>query len=538
MLSGIAFDVGLMNANKFRNPQGYILTIVLITLVLLAAGPARLTGEPALAASDPVIAAAGDIACDPASDSFNNGEGNPTSCRQKYTSDLLLDADLAAILPLGDVQYECGGYQAFLQSYDPTWGRVKSISHPVIGNHEYLTSGGTDCTKDNTGAAGYFRYFGVAAGDPSQGYYSYDIGAWHLIALNSNCEDAGGCNFDSPQGRWLRTDLVAHRSLCTLAYWHIPLFSSGGRTAVNTQTIWEILYANDVDVVLTGHDHIYERFAPQTADGTLDPERGIRSFVVGTGGSNHTELEIIAPNSEVRDTETYGVLKLTLHPDSYDWQFVPEEGQTFTDAGTDKCHGDAPSDVAGSVTPTTAETSAITPLAPAVSMFAFEPAADAYVSKTKPDSNFGASNLLRLYGGPLGASYLRFEIQGLSGNVARATLRLYAHTPSISGYQIHGLPNGTWTESSITYDNAPPPGDLITFSEPFDAHQWTQVDLTPLIKGNGTYNMVLLTFNGMPLSFASQQAISPYHPQLVVEVFEVAPSNSISPQSLNINSVQ
>ena len=261
-----------------------------------------------------MIAAAGDIACDPASTNFNNGEGNPSSCRQKYTSDLLMDADLAAVLPLGDVQYECGGYQAFLQSYDPSWGRVKSISRPVVGNHEYLTSDGTDCTSYNEGAAGYFRYFGSAAGDPSQGYYSYDIGAWHLIALNSNCGDAGGCGDGSPQAMWLAADLATHPNLCTLAYWHIPLFSSGGRTAINTQLIWQILYNNDVDVVLNGHDHIYERFAPQTPDGTLDTDRGIWEFVVGTGGANLTEIETIASNSEVRNNDTYGVLKLTLHP--------------------------------------------------------------------------------------------------------------------------------------------------------------------------------------------------------------------------------
>jgi hypothetical protein len=230
----------------------------------------------ALAASDPVIAAAGDIACDPTNSSFNAGNGTANSCRQKSTSDLLVNANLAAVLPLGDNQYYCGGYQAFLQSYDLSWGRVKAITHPVVGNHEYLTSGGTGCTSANGGAAGHFSYYGAAAGQPGKGYYSYDIGAWHLIALNSNCGDAGGCSSSSPQGQWLEADLTTHSNMCVLAYWHIPLFSSGGRAASNTLSFWQALYNHNADLILAGHDHIYERFAPQTPSGTLDTVRGIR----------------------------------------------------------------------------------------------------------------------------------------------------------------------------------------------------------------------------------------------------------------------
>jgi len=524
-----------MRAISFQSPRYTISIVILIALIWISLGSAKSAGTlaVALAASDPVIAAAGDIACDPASASFNNGEGNPSSCRQKYTSDLLMDTDLAAVLPLGDVQYECGGYQAFLQSYDPSWGRVKSISHPVIGNHEYLTSGGTDCTSDNTGAAGYFRYFGSAAGDPSQGYYSYDIGTWHLVALNSNCEDAGGCGDGSPQAMWLVSDLVAHPNLCTLAYWHIPLFSSGGRTAINTQLIWQILYNNDVDVILNGHDHIYERFAPQAPDGTLDTDRGIREFVVGTGGANLTEIETLAANSELHNNDTYGILKLTLHPASYDWQFVPEVGKTFTDSGTGKCHGEQP---AG--TPPSALTQTITPTqiaspTPATTAFTFAPVADAYISKPMPTSNFGTSNMLRLYGGPLGASYLRFDVQNLPGRVARITLRLYANNPSRSGYQVRSVTNNAWSESTITYENAPPIGNLITLSEPFDAKQWTSVDLTSLVRGNGTYSIVLITFNGIPFSLASRNAIPPYRPQLVVEVLAHSTSAPAATQTFN-----
>ncbi len=299
--------------------------------------------------TDPVIAAAGDIACDPSNSNFNGGNGSANSCRQLYTSDLLVNANLAAVLDLGDNQYYCGGYQAFLQSYDLSWGRVKSITHPAVGNHEYLTSGGTGCDTSNAGASGYFNYFGSAAGQPGQGYYSFDVGTWHIIALNSNCGSAGGCGATSPQGIWLANDLKTHTNFCTLAYWHIPLFSSGGRANNNSKTFWQLLYDNNADLILSAHDHIYERFAPQTPSGTLDTTRGIRELLVGSGGANHTGIVSVAANSEVRNADTFGVLDLTLHPTGYDWRFVPEAGKTFADSGTTACHGPS-----GDTTPPTA----------------------------------------------------------------------------------------------------------------------------------------------------------------------------------------
>ncbi len=304
----------------------------------------------AMAASDPVIAAAGDIACDPADPSYNGGNGTATRCRQKFTANLLVNAGLAAVLDLGDNQYECGGYQAYQQVYDLTWGLVKSITHPVAGNHEYLTTGGTNCT--NGDAAGYFQYFGAAAGIPGQGYYSFDIGSWHIIALNSSCTSVGGCNAASPQGQWLDADLAAHTNFCTLAYWHIPLFSSGGDTNNNSQYFWTDLYNHGADLILVGHSHIYERFAPQTPLGVADPVQGIRQFTVGTGGANHTTILRNAANSQVTDVTSFGVLKLTLHPTSYDWQFVPEAGGTFTDSGSGNCHGSVSSDTTPPSAPT------------------------------------------------------------------------------------------------------------------------------------------------------------------------------------------
>ena len=316
-----------------------VIVFVLIGVVVLVESRARPTATVSASASDPVIGAAGDIACDPSSVHFKNDDGTTNDCRQKYTSDLLVNAHLAAVLALGDNQYECGSYEADVSSYDLSWGRVKAITYPVVGNHEDLTQGtGTGCSSDNAGAAGYFKYFGAAAGTPEKSYYSFDIGTWHLIALNSNCSSFGGCTEGSPQGRWLQTDLLAHKNQCTLAYWHIPLFSSGGRARDNTKPFWELLYNNNADLILEAHDHIYERFAPQTPDGVADSARGIRSFIVGTGGADHTEIASIANNSEIRNKNTYGVLMLTLHPNSYDWKFVPEAGKTFTDSGSGLCH--------------------------------------------------------------------------------------------------------------------------------------------------------------------------------------------------------
>jgi len=296
---------------------------------LALAGIVLVLTPASAAAADPVIAAAGDIACDPKSLSFKGGKGISTECRQKYTSDLLVGAGLSAVLPLGDTQYENGGYRKFLKSYDPSWGRVKTISHPVVGNHEYLTAG----------AAGYFRYFGAAAGDPDKGYYSFDLGAWHLVALNSNCSQVGGCGPGSPQASWLSQDLATHPEVCTLAYWHHPRFSSGPHGSDPAySTFWEKLYKAGADVVLNGHDHDYERFAPQMPSGSSDPFFGIREFVVGTGGNSLYAFSTTQANSEVRRSDTFGIVKLTLHPAGYDWQFVPEAGRSFTDSGSTLCH--------------------------------------------------------------------------------------------------------------------------------------------------------------------------------------------------------
>jgi hypothetical protein len=270
-----------------------------------------------------VVAAAGDIACD------EDEEATEEECEQGSTAELLDQIRPDAVLPLGDLQYEDAELSDFEASYDKTWGRYKNITRPAPGNHEYKTDG----------AEGYFDYFGDAAGDRDKGYYSFDLGKWHLIALNSNCEDRGDCEAGSEQERWLRDDLAASKAKCTLAYWHHPRFSSGRHGSYGELgPIWEALHDAGAEIVLSGHDHSYERFAPQTPSAAPDDARGIREFVVGTGGKSFYDFETTLPNSEVQNNDTNGVLKLTLRPQGYDWEFVPEEGASFRDSGSGRCH--------------------------------------------------------------------------------------------------------------------------------------------------------------------------------------------------------
>ncbi|MCA1679970.1 MAG: metallophosphoesterase [Actinobacteria bacterium] len=295
-----------------------LFTFVAFALVLAFAAA---EAQSAPKRSDPVIAAAGDIACASAT-------ATSTTCRQKYTSDLLVTAGLARVLTLGDNQYESGSLSAFNSYFGPTWGRVKSLIRPTVGNHEYGTPS----------ASGYFDYFGAVAGSRGKGYYSYDVGAWHLVALNSNCSIVS-CAAGSAQESWLRADLSAHPTKCVLAYWHHPRFSSGKHGNNNTVgAFWIDLYNANADVVLAGHDHDYERFAPQNAGGVSDPLRGLREFVVGTGGKSHRGFPSVKANSVVRNSSTFGVLELTLHATSYDWKFVPEAGGSFKDSGSASCH--------------------------------------------------------------------------------------------------------------------------------------------------------------------------------------------------------
>ena len=298
----------------------WLLTVVVL-LGWLFAVPG-LAGAPTVAGATPeagpaaVLVGAGDIAsCDEDADAA--------------TAKLLDDIE-GKVFTLGDNAYPDGSARQFADCYEPTWGRHKDRTRPAPGNHDYETEN----------AAGYFGYFGETAGDPEIGYYSYDLGTWHVVALNSNCDEIGGCEAGSAQERWLRADLAAHPSTCTVAYWHHPRFSSGKNHGDEPEVapLWDALYDAGAEVVMAGHDHLYERFAPQDAEGNADPARGIRGFVVGTGGKDRYRLEEPRPNSEVRDDDTHGVLVLTLHPAGYDWEFRPIAGQSFHDEGTAACH--------------------------------------------------------------------------------------------------------------------------------------------------------------------------------------------------------
>ena len=296
------------------------------------------------ASRPPTIVAAGDIACDPTSPNFRNGDGTPKSCKQRAVSSLALALHPTAALTLGDSVYECGHRQGLVESFDPSWGRLKQVIHPAIGNHEY----GNACQENDPSP--YFDYFGAAAAGPT-GWYSYEIGSWHFIALNSECHygggsyQVGGCDAKSPQAAWLRRDLANDHASCTLAYWHEPRFSSGQHgDALQMGYIWNVLAAAHVDVVLSGHNHDYERFDPigATPEGQTDPAldpAGIREFVVGTGGKSVDRItEPPLPGEQIRSDTDLGVLSLTLLPSGYRWRFASIWRSGSLDQGTGTCH--------------------------------------------------------------------------------------------------------------------------------------------------------------------------------------------------------
>ncbi len=272
-----------------------------------------------------VLVGAGDIA------SCKNPEGARATAK-------LIEQIPGTVFAAGDLAYEKGSAEDFKNCYDPAWGRFKDRTRPALGNHEYV---------DHT-ASGYFQYWGTQAGPLGKGYYSYDLGDWHIVVLNTNCaaKDLGGCAAGSPQETWLKEDLAKHPKACFLAYGHHALFSSGvfQRHAVHPELkqLWEDLYGARADLVIAGHEHSYERFAPQDPAGNADPVHGIREIVAGTGGRSHDLLGLATPNSEVRDWDTFGVLKLTLSAGKYAWEFIAEEGKSFHDSGSGVCHNRPP----------------------------------------------------------------------------------------------------------------------------------------------------------------------------------------------------
>lgn len=299
----------------------------------IAAAGAHPTARISGRSTDPLIAAAGDIACDPTNRYFNSGQGTNGWCRASKTAAVIAKIAPDALLPLGDAQYDTGELGQYDASYALSWGSYLPSTYPAPGNHDYMSS---------MTARGYFAYFGahaVPSGASKAGYYSYDLGAWHMISLNSNCTYVH-CAQGSPQYQWLKNDLTTNTSACTLAYWHQPRYSSGPHgNDTEVQPFWNLLYQHGADVVLNGHDHIYERFSPQNAAGAKDATFGLREFVVGTGGAEHYWIDQVKAHSVIRNANTFGVLKMALHADGYGWSFMPVVGGTFTDAGTGVCHG-------------------------------------------------------------------------------------------------------------------------------------------------------------------------------------------------------
>ena len=278
--------------------------------------PSSSPGLPSPSASaDPILVGAGDIA-------------DCTLDDDSATARLIADIPTAAVFTAGDNAYENGSADDFRNCYDPTWGAFKDRTRPAAGNHDWQT-------KD---LAGYLGYFGTAAAPDGTSWYSYDLGTWHIVVLDSDCGSVGGCGAGSAQGRWLSADLATSTARCTLAIWHHPRFSSGEHgNDTDVAPFWQTLYDAGADVVINGHDHDYERFAPQDPNAREDRARGIREFVVGTGGAALRTFPTTRANSELRVATTHGVIELVLHQASYQWTFVPTTGE-LGDSGTAPCH--------------------------------------------------------------------------------------------------------------------------------------------------------------------------------------------------------
>lgn len=294
----------------------------------VGASPLYLGAQPVRDGQSVLVAAAGDISCPVNAKRHNKEFNRPKACRMADTGALLGTVKPDAVLALGDNQYEAGSLADFRSAYARTWGAFKAITYPVPGNHEYGTPH----------ARGYFDYFGARAGEPDKGYYSYDLGAWHVVALNSECTHVGGCDGLDPQAAWLRQDLADHPRTCVLAYWHRPRFSSGSHgNNVDLDPLWRILSDAHADLVLSGHDHDYERFVPTDADGSAAAENGMAQLVIGTGGASHYKFHLPAATSVARITGQNGVLRLELAPQSYRWQFLQAPGGQPLDSGTATC---------------------------------------------------------------------------------------------------------------------------------------------------------------------------------------------------------
>ncbi len=459
-------------------------------------------GDPVVPpAADPVLVGAGGIAsCDTAGD--------------EATAALINALPDATVFTAGDNAYEKGTAAQFAQCYGKTWGKFKARTHPTPGNHDYATSG----------ASPYYDYFGAAAGKKGDGWYSYDLGAWHIVVLNSNCKHSTKCATGSAQEQWLKADLAASTARCTAAVIHHPRFSSddveGQGDGPHVGPLWKDLYDAGADLVVSGHSRVYERFAPQTPAGVADPAFGLPLINAGTGGRGHAGfIKTPKANSVMRNDTSWGVLKLTLHSDSFDFAFLPVAGSTFTDAGTGVCHdkpaggsGDPGGEVPGGEDPGGEDPQP-------TSEVSFGAAADSYVAKSAPKVNYGSKATLLTDSEPVNGAYLRFTVSGVEGTVNSARLRLWVTNASGNGPAAYPTAV-SWSESAVTWNVRPArTGPVLDDLGSVKAGRFVDLDVSDVVAGNGTFSFELVAGSKDGMDVASRESSTAgQRPQLIVDV--------------------
>ncbi|HET9654430.1 MAG TPA: DNRLRE domain-containing protein [Kineosporiaceae bacterium] len=439
------------------------------------------------AGAAPADAATGDVVLLAAGDIIGSCTST-TSCDYAKVSDVILGEHPDVVLALGDISNNTGSLSDYTRRFRPTWGRFQTAISPVPGNHDYGTAS----------AANYYSYFGSAAHGPA-GYYSFDVGAWHVVALNSNCAKVGGCQTGSAEETWLRADLAANTRPCTAAFWHHPRYSSGyGGDNTATADLFADLYAARADVLLSGHSHDYERFAPQDNASRANPGSGIRQFVVGTGGAFFTGFSGIEPNSQAHQNTAMGALRLTLHQGSYDWAFRPVAGRTYSDTGSATCHR------------ATAGPRTLT----------FTPTDDATIDLSRPTTNLGSATRLVADHSPVNDVLLRFAVSGLSGcQVSRAVLTLTVGTSgddgSARGGEVHPAA-ATWSQSTVTWDTAPAPGPTVASLGAVSAGTSYPVDVTSQVTGDGPVGLRISSSSTDGARYFSTEGSATRGPRLTV----------------------